>query len=138
MDFQFQDDDMIMAKILLPAGSDVQVGVPVCLVVDDEKDVAAVAAGTYSAAAAAPAAPAAKAAAPVAPALVAAPAPVAKPAAAPKAAAAPAAAPAGGEAEYLAWPRWGTSLVSSPLGGAVLAKQKAYSASFGATGQEME
>jgi len=64
MDFQFQDDDMYMAKILVPAGSDIAVGTPVALVVDDEKDLAEVMGGTYAAGAGAPAPKPAPAAAP--------------------------------------------------------------------------
>jgi len=69
MDFQFQDDDMIMAKILVPAGSDIAVGTTVALVVDNAADLAEVMGGTYAAgAAAAPAPAAAKPAAAPAPA----------------------------------------------------------------------
>lgn len=83
MDFVFQDDDMFLAKILVPTGAeDVKVGSVVALIVDDAKLIAEVQAGNYSGAQAVSAAPAPAAAA------AAAPAPAAAPSAAPAAAAA--------------------------------------------------
>jgi hypothetical protein len=158
VDFQFQDDDMFLAKILVPEGTeDVQVGSIVALVVDKAGDVAAVKASTYTPAAsasapAAPApapaapkaapAPATPAPAPAAPAPApAAPAPAAKaapaaPAPAPAATAASSAPAASGDDSYLAFPAWGQSLARAGLGGLIARQQAAYTSVFGYTGHD--
>eukprot|EP00978_Attheya_sp_CCMP212_P024496 scaffold76977_cov24-Attheya_sp.AAC.1 len=40
MDFEAQDDG-ILAKILMPPGQDIAVGVPICVIVEEASDVAA-------------------------------------------------------------------------------------------------
>lgn len=59
MDFQFQDDDMFLAKILVPGGTeDVQVGTAVAVVVDNAADIPEVQKSNYSSSASAsPSAP---------------------------------------------------------------------------------
>jgi hypothetical protein len=105
---------------------------------DDANDVAAFASFVAPGAAAAPppkAAAAAPAAAPPPPPQPKAPAPP-PPAAAP--AARPATpAPAGEDDGYAAWPAWGQSLARSPLGEALLAKQRAYAAEYGFAGMAL-
>lgn len=153
MDFVFQDDDMFLAKILVPTGAeDVQVGSVLALIVDDAKLIAEVQAGNYSAATAAPVKAAAPAAAPAPapaaapkPAAAPAPAPVAAaPAPAPKAAAAPAPAPAaapapsaaGSESAYLAFEAWGQSLQKSGLSMILAKQQNTYTSLYGYSGHD--
>jgi pyruvate/2-oxoglutarate dehydrogenase complex dihydrolipoamide acyltransferase (E2) component len=125
----------VLAKILQPAGTgaSVAVGTPIMVTVDDAKDVAAFASFVAPGAAAAapppppppaPKAPAAAAAAAAAPPRASTPAPAAP----------PAAAGAGEDDGYAAWPAWGQSLARSPLGEALLAKQRAYGAEYGFSG----
>ena len=103
VDFEMADDG-VLAKILLPEGaSDIPVGTPMVVLVDDVKDVAAFADFTVDAAPA-EAAPAAAAPAPAAPAAAPAPA-AAAPAAAP-AAAAPVSSGGGARIYYNAEKGW--------------------------------
>jgi len=96
VDFEAQDDG-VLAKILVPAGTEVAVGAPVMVVVEDEGDAAAF--GDFVAPAAAAAAPPA-------------PAPAPEPAAAPPAAAA---APAAAAPPAAAAAAAGARVVASPL-----------------------
>jgi pyruvate dehydrogenase E2 component (dihydrolipoamide acetyltransferase) len=144
-------DETVIAKIIKPAGSTVNVGEPICLTVEDVSDVASFASYASPAAAAAPAAAApapAPAPAPVAaapkPAPVAAPpaaAPMVAAAAAPAVAAKPAAASttaAAPEADYVAWPSWGLSLTKGPLGAVAAKAQAAYTAAYGFSGVALD
>jgi pyruvate dehydrogenase E2 component (dihydrolipoamide acetyltransferase) len=143
LDFEAQDDSFL-ARILVEAGtSDLPVGTPLAVLVEDEADIAAFASATAAdfaladgsaaeqatAAAAAPE-PAAAAAEPVA---VAAPTPVA-PAAAPTPAAPR---PAGDVDVILSSDRYGTSMRTSTLSAFLLEQQAAYVAKYGSTGLEV-
>jgi pyruvate/2-oxoglutarate dehydrogenase complex dihydrolipoamide acyltransferase (E2) component len=125
----------VLAKILRPAGTgeSVPVGTPIMVTVDDAKDVAAFAGFVAPGAAAAPA-PKAAAAAPAPPPPPPPPAPAAPAPAARASTPAPAAPAAGEDDGYAGWPAWGQSLSRSPLGEALLAKQRAYTAEFGFAG----
>jgi len=140
VDFEAQDDG-VLAKILVQAGTEVAVGAPVMVVVEEEGDAAAFGDFVAPAAAAAPApaaaepapAPAPVAAAEPAPAPVA--APVAAPApAAPEPAPAPAAVVAAGEVLVFVRADADAPLIKGPLA-AIFEKQKEeYHAKYGATG----
>lgn len=146
MTFEAQDDFYI-AKFLVEGGSEVKVGEPILVTVEDAANIGALASFVAPKSAAAPsaaasesapvatpvAAPVAKpAAAPVAP--VAAPVAAAPPAPKPVAAApapaakpAPAAVPSG---------LWGRSVAKSPLSSKLSADQKAYIAKYGRASQK--
>lgn len=138
IDFEAQDDGVV-AKLLIPDGSDdVEVGKPIMVTVEDTDDVAAFAdfVPPETEAAEEPPAPEPVAAAPepVAPPVVAAAPPAPEPvvAAAPEpvvVAAAVATAPTMG-------PAWGSSArVASPIAKTLAAKQQAYVELYGTTGQ---
>lgn len=149
MTFEAQEDFFI-AKLLVEAGSEVKVGDPIFVSVEDASTVSAFANFTLSnaPAAAAPAAVAPPAAAPVpvpaAP--VAAPAPVApkapaptpapaaaKPAATPAKAATPA--PAAQSANVYAW-RWGTAVKKGAIAGKLAAQHANYLEKYGRSAQK--
>lgn len=158
MDFQFQDDDLFLAKILVPEGTeDVQVGSVVALVVENKADIPEVQ-STYqstlgSTPAPAPPAPAKPVAAAPAPApappkpvvaapVVAAPvpAPTVTPAAKPVVSSTPvpASTPStdSNGAAYLAFENWGMNLSRGGLGTLIAKQQKTYTDIFGYSGYD--
>lgn len=146
MTFEAQEDFFI-AKLLVEAGSEVKVGDPIFVSVEDASTVAAFANFTLSNAPAAPAAvaaPKAAAPAPVPAAPVAAPAPVApkaaapaptpaKPTAAPVKTAAPT--PAAPSANAYAW-RWGTAVKKGAIAGKLAAQHANYLEKYGRSAQK--
>eukprot|EP00587_Corethron_hystrix_P000173 CAMPEP_0113316222 /NCGR_PEP_ID=MMETSP0010_2-20120614/11571_1 /TAXON_ID=216773 ORGANISM="Corethron hystrix, Strain 308" /NCGR_SAMPLE_ID=MMETSP0010_2 /ASSEMBLY_ACC=CAM_ASM_000155 /LENGTH=242 /DNA_ID=CAMNT_0000172869 /DNA_START=54 /DNA_END=782 /DNA_ORIENTATION=+ /assembly_acc=CAM_ASM_000155 len=152
MDFEAQDDGII-AKIIQPDGAqDVAVGVPVCVVVDEEEDVAAFKDFVVAEQDAAPAAPEPEPApvetvatvAPVAPVdpvpvVASPPSPVKDlPSQPPPVADGPADVPSNTPADVPTMsPVWGEKAgSSSPLAYMLAARQKAYVDRFGSTGQK--
>jgi len=147
MDFEAQDE-AVLAKILVEAGTETDVGAPICVLVEDTADVAAFENFVVEAAPAEPAAPAtepiAPPPAPPAPAAAVAtatapspPAPSPVPAAPAQAPAAHVPAPAELEAPNVALGlRWGFMAAKcSPLANKLAMDQKAYIDLYGSTGQ---
>lgn len=147
MTFEAQED-FFVAKLLVEAGSEVKVGDPIFVSVEDASTVSAFANFTLSNAPAAPtavAAPKAAAPAPVPAAPVAAPAPVApkaaapaptpaaKPAAVPVKTAAPT--PAAPSANAYAW-RWGTAVKKGAIAGKLAAQHANYLEKYGRSAQK--
>ncbi len=151
VDFVFQDEGFI-AKFLVKEGAeDVPVGSPVCIVVDEESEIAA--------AQAAPAPTSTKKPSPT-PVPVPAATPLSQPkVAAPVAAPAPIAAPApvkvtpvvapitatpllssvvssNSSSEYLAFERWGLSLTRAGMGAGIARAQRSYTDVFGYSGHD--
>lgn len=145
-------DEVIMAKIIVPAGSTVSVGQPICITVEEAGDVASFASYTVPGAVAkvvaaplpavvqktapAPAPLPAPIAAPIKSAPVTVAAPIAK--SLPPAAAVTSASSSISTADYVAWPAWGLSLSKSPLGFTAAKAQAAYTAAYGFSGVALE
>ena len=146
MDFEAQDDGFLAKILVHDGGEDIPCGEPIMVTVEDAEHVAAFKDYVLDAAAAAPAAAAATPEPVVVPEPVAAPVPVAPVAVAPPVVAvaappapvavAPVAIAPPAPAAPTVGPAWGSSArVTSPIAKTLAAKQQAYAALYGTTGQ---